>query len=238
MWQACAPACCRKQPAAPRLSFLRLQRGHALHVSSVLVRSATRPCAAAHGPVFSLGPLPLRLLAGPLLCANQPLLLLWCPRLLLAFPRPNVVLQIKNYSAPNAAEGRQRARSDIPFLFKAFETGQAPPPRPGTKKAEVRQLATAVMACPCRMEQAPGAEGEAGVRSPRRLRPRTPCAGRRRSASAPDSLRLYCMQVEFRGRAWHLDWAPCSPRPSLSIASPPLSCAVAGSARRHHSRVP
>lgn len=52
--------------------------------------------------------------------------------------RPNVVLQIKNYSAPNAAEGRQRARSDVPFMFKAFETGQAPPPRPGTKKAEVR----------------------------------------------------------------------------------------------------
>lgn len=56
--------------------------------------------------------------------------------------RPNVVLQIKNYSAPNAAEGRQRARSDIPFLFKAFETGQAPPPRPGTKKAEVPRAAT------------------------------------------------------------------------------------------------
>lgn len=52
---------------------------------------------------------------------------------------PNVVLQIKNYMLPNAAEGRQRARSDIPFLFKAFETGQAPPPRPGTKKAEVRR---------------------------------------------------------------------------------------------------
>ncbi|PRW33111.1 RING FYVE PHD zinc finger [Chlorella sorokiniana] len=56
--------------------------------------------------------------------------------------RPNVVLQIKNYMVPNAAEGRQRARSDIPFLFKAFETGQAPPPRPGTKKAEVPRAAT------------------------------------------------------------------------------------------------
>lgn len=56
--------------------------------------------------------------------------------------RPNVVLQIKNYSVPTAAEGRQRARSDIPFLFKAFETGQAPPPRPGTKKAEVPRAAT------------------------------------------------------------------------------------------------
>jgi hypothetical protein len=52
-----------------------------------------------------------------------------------------VVLQIKDYSKPNAAEGRQRARSDVPFMFKAFETGQAPPPRPGTKKAEVRQRA-------------------------------------------------------------------------------------------------
>ena len=51
--------------------------------------------------------------------------------------RPNVVLQIKNYSLPTPSEGRQRARSDVPFMFKAFETGQAPPPRPGTKKAEV-----------------------------------------------------------------------------------------------------
>lgn len=34
--------------------------------------------------------------------------------------RPNVVLQIKNYMVPNAAEGRQRARSDIPFLFKVL----------------------------------------------------------------------------------------------------------------------
>ena len=56
--------------------------------------------------------------------------------------RPGVVLQIKNYSLPTAAEGRQRARSDIPFLFKAFETGQAPPPRPGTKKAEAPRAAT------------------------------------------------------------------------------------------------
>ena len=30
----------------------------------------------------------------------------------------------------------------MPFLFKAFESGQAPPPRPGTKKAEEPRAAT------------------------------------------------------------------------------------------------
>jgi hypothetical protein len=39
-------------------------------------------------------------------------------------------------------EGVAAARSDVPFLFKAFETGQAPPPRPGTKKAEETRAAT------------------------------------------------------------------------------------------------
>lgn len=31
--------------------------------------------------------------------------------------------------------GAQVARHDVPFLFKAFETGQMRPPRPGSKAA-------------------------------------------------------------------------------------------------------
>ena len=40
------------------------------------------------------------------------------------------------------AEGAAQARTELPFLFKAFESGQAPPPRPGTKKAEETRAAT------------------------------------------------------------------------------------------------
>lgn len=40
------------------------------------------------------------------------------------------------------SEGATLARADMPFLFKAFESGQAPPPRPGTKKAEETRAAT------------------------------------------------------------------------------------------------
>lgn len=40
------------------------------------------------------------------------------------------------------SEGATQARVDMPFLFKAFESGQAPPPRPGTKKAEETRAAT------------------------------------------------------------------------------------------------
>ena len=34
------------------------------------------------------------------------------------------------------------ARDELPFLFKAFELGQVPPPRPGTKRAEAPRAAT------------------------------------------------------------------------------------------------
>ena len=34
------------------------------------------------------------------------------------------------------------ARREVPFLFKAFETGQARPPRPGTKAAEEPRAST------------------------------------------------------------------------------------------------
>lgn len=44
--------------------------------------------------------------------------------------RPHVVYQIRSYaSTDDAAEAVQQARNDIPFLFKAFETGQIGPKR-------------------------------------------------------------------------------------------------------------
>ena len=38
--------------------------------------------------------------------------------------------------------GARAARDDLPFLFRAFEAGQVPPPRPGTKKAAEARAAT------------------------------------------------------------------------------------------------
>ena len=38
--------------------------------------------------------------------------------------------------------GVEVARREVPFLFKAFETGQARPPRPGTKAAEEPRAST------------------------------------------------------------------------------------------------
>lgn len=52
--------------------------------------------------------------------------------------RPNVVMEVKDYSKPDASIGRATARTDVPFLFKAFEQGQTPPPRPGSKKANTQ----------------------------------------------------------------------------------------------------
>lgn len=56
--------------------------------------------------------------------------------------RPNVVFSIRDYAQPSQLEGRKLAREELPFLFKAFEMGQKPPPRPGTKRAEVPRAAT------------------------------------------------------------------------------------------------
>ena len=53
--------------------------------------------------------------------------------------RPTVAYEIRDYHFP---EGRKAARIDLPFLFKAFETGQAPPPRAGTKNAAKPRAAT------------------------------------------------------------------------------------------------
>ena len=58
------------------------------------------------------------------------------------FFRPNVVFSIRDYAKPTTTEGRRNARDELPFLFKAFEMGQQPPPRPGTKRAEVPRAAT------------------------------------------------------------------------------------------------
>ncbi len=47
--------------------------------------------------------------------------------------RPSLVYQIRDYSQKDSG-GAAQARQDVPFLFKAFETGQVPPPRFGTKR--------------------------------------------------------------------------------------------------------
>jgi len=49
---------------------------------------------------------------------------------------------MKDYRQPNTTDGRRLAREELPFLFKAFELGQKPPPRPGTKRAEAPRAAT------------------------------------------------------------------------------------------------
>lgn len=56
--------------------------------------------------------------------------------------RPHVVYSVKDYRRDDVHEGRRAARDELPFLFKAFEQGQAPPPRPGTKKADQPRAAT------------------------------------------------------------------------------------------------
>lgn len=56
--------------------------------------------------------------------------------------KPDVVYAMKDYRRKDIYEGRKAARDELPFLFKAFEQGQAPPPRPGTKKADKPRAAT------------------------------------------------------------------------------------------------
>ena len=53
--------------------------------------------------------------------------------------RPSVAYQVLDYHDP---DGRKLARFDLPFLFKAFETGQPAPPRAGTKNAAKPRAAT------------------------------------------------------------------------------------------------
>lgn len=52
---------------------------------------------------------------------------------------------VKDYSKPDTARelsGRDAARRDAPFLFKAFETGQPRPPQPGSKRASAPRAFT------------------------------------------------------------------------------------------------
>lgn len=56
--------------------------------------------------------------------------------------KPHLLYEIRDYSIDKEL-GKQLARSDFPFLFRAFEVGQQPPPRPGSKKAaEPSRVAT------------------------------------------------------------------------------------------------
>ena len=48
--------------------------------------------------------------------------------------RPNIYYELR--------DGSKQARADVPYLFKSFETGQARPPRPGTKNAQLPRAAT------------------------------------------------------------------------------------------------
>ncbi|KAK9803295.1 hypothetical protein WJX72_009402 [[Myrmecia] bisecta] len=56
--------------------------------------------------------------------------------------RPTVFYELVDYGKGDKAEGAKQARADVPYLFKAFETGQAPPPRPGSKNANQPRVAT------------------------------------------------------------------------------------------------
>eukprot|EP00803_Ostreobium_quekettii_P008373 evm.model.scf_648.7 EVM.evm.TU.scf_648.7 scf_648:57085-59284(+) len=50
--------------------------------------------------------------------------------MLLELPgRPHVVYELRDYSQQDAEAGSEVARHDLPFLFRPFEVGQAPPPK-------------------------------------------------------------------------------------------------------------
>lgn len=66
---------------------------------------------------------------------------------------PSIVYQLRDYSCKHGgfgspkhgshrSEGARQCREDLPFLFKAFEAGNAPPPAPGTKEAEGPRAST------------------------------------------------------------------------------------------------
>ena len=71
--------------------------------------------------------------------ANNPFL---TPATCITQCRPTVIYSLRDYSKPDMQTGRSAARAEVPFLFKAFEAGQQPPPRPGTKKADQPRAAT------------------------------------------------------------------------------------------------
>lgn len=53
--------------------------------------------------------------------------------------RPTVAYEVRDYREP---DGRRLSRLELPFLFKAFETGQQAPPRAGSKNATKPRAAT------------------------------------------------------------------------------------------------
>jgi hypothetical protein len=55
-----------------------------------------------------------------------------CRELFELSDRPLVAYEVRDC---HDSDGRRLARFDLPFLFKAFETGQLAPPRAGTKNA-------------------------------------------------------------------------------------------------------
>lgn len=58
---------------------------------------------------------------------------------------PLISMLIRHHHESRACRmenGVEVARREVPFLFKAFETGQMRPPRPGTKAAEEPRAST------------------------------------------------------------------------------------------------
>ena len=68
-----------------------------------------------------------------LLQARNTIAALPCRELFELARNPTVLYDLRQYD--KLQEGPRLARFELPFLFKAFETGQAPPPRPGSKNA-------------------------------------------------------------------------------------------------------
>lgn len=75
--------------------------------------------------------------------SRQTLLELPCNELHELPGRPNVVYTIKNYSS-DTVDGAQEARNDVPFLFKAFETGQIGPRRLARMAGDKRPRTTTI----------------------------------------------------------------------------------------------
>ncbi|GMH37374.1 hypothetical protein BSKO_05247 [Bryopsis sp. KO-2023] len=55
--------------------------------------------------------------------------------------RPNVVYELRDYSRDQQT-GAEKARKELPFLFRPFEVGQRPPPREGSVEASIPREST------------------------------------------------------------------------------------------------
>ena len=65
-----------------------------------------------------------------------------CHQLLELPGRPHVVYELRDYSERPSGAGAEEARSDLPFLFRPFEVGQAPPPKMGSVEADLPRDST------------------------------------------------------------------------------------------------